>query len=270
MTDQIPGWYTDPDAPGLVRWHDGVRWTEHTADATVTAPTWGRPAIGQDWFRLSTAVQAGLAAVVIADAMAILILGWLRTIIADWLATPSVSDVQHASDLVGYAAFVGAFSLVATALTGILFILWLHQAHRSSAMDETRLRHGSGWAIAGWFVPGLNLWRPYQVVQEAYRGAVDSGKSSVLVLVWWVAALLTVLSRVLVTSWEPSPGLGTQAAAQSASDSALATGVATGIDLVAAVLAILVVQQVRSAVHDRLAARAVVRPGVTPGLPSPS
>ncbi len=123
VTDRIPGWYPDPDAPGLVRWYDGARWTEHTGDATVTAPTWGRPAIGQEWFRLSTAVQAGLAVVVIADAMAILVLGWVRTIIADWLATPQASDVKHASDLVGYAAFVGALSLVATAVTGVLVLL---------------------------------------------------------------------------------------------------------------------------------------------------
>lgn len=38
MTTPPPGWHPDPDNPHLVRWWDGHRWTEHTHQATNSAP----------------------------------------------------------------------------------------------------------------------------------------------------------------------------------------------------------------------------------------
>lgn len=32
------GWYDDPQVPGLLRYYDGVRWTEHTSPAPVALP----------------------------------------------------------------------------------------------------------------------------------------------------------------------------------------------------------------------------------------
>ena len=39
-----PNWYPDPSTAGMVRWWDGVRWTEHTQPAQTIAPSGPRPA----------------------------------------------------------------------------------------------------------------------------------------------------------------------------------------------------------------------------------
>lgn len=35
-----PGWYQDPFAPALLRWWDGLRWTEHLAGHPAYAPAY--------------------------------------------------------------------------------------------------------------------------------------------------------------------------------------------------------------------------------------
>ena len=55
MNQSPMGWYEDDDAPGLARWWDGDRWTEHTmvipadqAGMAADAPTAVTPALGDD------------------------------------------------------------------------------------------------------------------------------------------------------------------------------------------------------------------------------
>ena len=83
-------------------------------------------------------------------------------------------------------------------VTAGLFITWLFRAHRSDRMYRAQLQHASGWAIGGWFVPILNLWRPAQMVLDVRRGASDTGWSpTALVLSWWWFLLVAgVLQRV--------------------------------------------------------------------------
>lgn len=253
VTDQIPGWYADPDDPALVRWHDGLSWTEHTAEATKRAPTWGRPTLDVRWFRLGTFVQAGFAAVAITDAMAIILLGVLRTVIGRYLTAPASSDVDAMRSLEGFGTLVGLMSLVAGLVTLALFIVWLYQAHRSSALQADRLRYSSPWAIAGWFAPVLNLWRPHQMVQDVHRGASRDGGDSVLVLGWWLMALLTLVTTGLALVARPEAGGDSVAHLVAVGDAAVVTILAKAVELVTAVLSVLVVQQLRGAVRQRLA-----------------
>ncbi|MEU9144595.1 DUF4328 domain-containing protein [Streptomyces sp. NPDC048349] len=47
---------------------------------------------------------------------------------------------------------------------GVVFIAWFHQMHRCvRALAPDRSGTGSGWAIGCWFVPLLNLWRPFRI-----------------------------------------------------------------------------------------------------------
>lgn len=252
VTDQIPGWYPDPTDPRLVRWFDGRAWTPYTADATDTPTTWGRPAIGREWFTLSAVVQAGLATVVFANAAAVLVTGRTRDVIARAMLTSSPADLRSVTSLAEFARSVQLLIVLAAIATGVAFISWLHRAHRSSAMDTTRMRHGSGWAITSWFVPLVNLWLPYEMVQDVRRGASRTGRDSLLVLVWWVTSLLS--ATVVAAAWFTRPPAGgTSPADMSAlSESGLLAMVGNASNLFAAVLGILVVQQLRADVRTRL------------------
>lgn len=33
-----PGWYDDPDSPGIVRWWDGAAWSQHRAPRPLPLP----------------------------------------------------------------------------------------------------------------------------------------------------------------------------------------------------------------------------------------
>ncbi len=56
--------------------------------------------------------------------------------------------------------------------TAIAFLMWFHRAHRNlPALGSRHLKYSPGWAVGGFFVPFLNLVRPYQVMKEVWRGS---------------------------------------------------------------------------------------------------
>jgi Domain of unknown function (DUF4328) len=52
-------------------------------------------------------------------------------------------------------------------LTGIVWLLWLHSSYSLLRHAGTKVtRFSPGWAIGCWFLPLVNLVRPYQIVRE--------------------------------------------------------------------------------------------------------
>jgi predicted nucleic acid-binding Zn ribbon protein len=50
----------------------------------------------------------------------------------------------------------------------IFFILWFRRAYYNLHQVVKHLEHTEGWAAGAWFVPILNLFRPYQIMRELY------------------------------------------------------------------------------------------------------
>jgi len=85
--------------------------------------------------------------------------------------------------------------------TGILFLMWIHRAHRNlPALGARGLRFSPGMAVGWFFVPILNLFRPYQVVKEIWKASdpnVDtwdafswqSAAGSPVIKWWWILGL---------------------------------------------------------------------------------
>jgi Domain of unknown function (DUF4328) len=96
----------------------------------------------------------------------------------------SVSDAEVDSSDDRQQLF-GALQFLMMIPAAIVFIGWLFRAHGNLHwVAPDAVRHKSGWAIGGWFVPILNLWRPFQMVSDVWRGArgVNFGA---LVIGWW-------------------------------------------------------------------------------------
>lgn len=74
-----------------------------------------------------------------------------------------------------YAGFVGLsvlLGLVLTALCAVLFVRWFRRAYENLlALGEPVLAHAPIWAVAGFFVPILHLFRPYQIAKEIWHGS---------------------------------------------------------------------------------------------------
>jgi hypothetical protein len=118
-----------------------------------------------------------------------------------------VSDEQITA-IDGAAGMVAVIALVALVFAAVTFIRWLLQARRNVEVLGARgLVHSREWAVWGWFVPFLNLFRPYQVVDEVWRGSDPQpsrpfGLMSVdtpsLLGLWWGAWILnSVLGQVV-------------------------------------------------------------------------
>ena len=100
-------------------------------------------------------------------------------------------------------AAIGVTYLILFIITAILFCMWIHRAHRNlPSLGVSGLRYSPGWAVGGFFVPILNLFRPFQVTTEIWKAsdpipdvndslAWQSAPTSPLVIFWWVLFLLS-------------------------------------------------------------------------------
>ena len=69
---------------------------------------------------------------------------------------------------------------------GVLFIAWTRRVYRNAATLGPPPEIKLGWAVWGWAVPVLNLWRPKQVIDHAWRASNSPPSDRVAPLVhWW-------------------------------------------------------------------------------------
>jgi len=86
---------------------------------------------------------------------------------------------------------VGLGYFAVFAVTGITFLKWIHRAnlncHGFGAKD---MRFTPGWAVGYYFIPFVNLVRPYQVMKEIWQVSKNpqnwlSVSAGGLVILWW-------------------------------------------------------------------------------------
>jgi hypothetical protein len=64
---------------------------------------------------------------------------------------------------------IGIFYLIAYIISGITFIQWFRRAYFNLHLKVNHLSQTEGWAAGSWFVPFINLYRPYQIMVELYK-----------------------------------------------------------------------------------------------------
>jgi hypothetical protein len=91
----------------------------------------------------------------------------------------------------------------------IAFLMWIHRAYRNlPALMPESLHYSPRWAVGCFFIPILNLFRPYQVMREIWQGSdpsrlghvddsVESVKESSAAVVgwWWGLFLFQIIGR---------------------------------------------------------------------------
>jgi hypothetical protein len=119
-----------------------------------------------------------------------------RILRADPITDPEVTG----SDT--FVQLTAVLEIAVMAACAALFLGWLHRVVANGpALGARELRYTPGWAVGWWFVPVLNLVRPFQVVAEAWiLSARDPSPSlGVLLPAWWGLFILgNVVSRFLV------------------------------------------------------------------------
>ena len=104
---------------------------------------------------------------------------------------------------------VGAVGLLQVAIflsTVIFFLMWLYRAYGNlRALGASHLESSPGWAVGWFFIPILNLFKPYGIVKEIWRKSDPQIASSqevtaspanppLFFLAWWIT---WVISNIL-------------------------------------------------------------------------
>jgi Domain of unknown function (DUF4328) len=152
-------------------------------------------------------------------------------------------------------AAIGGLQGLAFIAGAVVFIVWMHGAYKH--LDPAERRYGAGWAIGGWFVPILNLWRPKQIVNDIWRaGGRDASDKEPgwLLLSWWLI--------FLVANWAANVGVRTLGddTWEELRTGTIAYLISDSLDVVGAILAIVVVRTAT----DRLDRRAAETPPPEP------
>jgi len=80
----------------------------------------------------------------------------------DWLSHDVISQNDTRESVVAMIHMI--FSLI----SAITFIQWFRRAYYNLHLRVDQLSQTEGWAAGCWFVPILNLFRPYQLMKEMY------------------------------------------------------------------------------------------------------
>jgi hypothetical protein len=101
---------------------------------------------------------------------------------------------------------IGILQFLITLATAAAFLTWFYRMHKNlPRLGARNLQYSPGWAVGGFFVPFLNLVRPYQVMREVWcrsyppsseSGATPEGQppqppALTLVGWWWGLFLLS-------------------------------------------------------------------------------
>lgn len=138
-----------------------------------------------------------------------------------------------------------------------MFLFWQHRAYKIlPALDAPRPDFSSGWVIGSWFVPFLNLFRPYEIVKyirdksdpdtvNVEVGHHDTGGNFTLKAWWgfWIAT--AIVGRFSDRISRRAENLDDHVAASR-------VGIfVSGLTLVAACLAIAVARNITSRQEER-------------------
>jgi hypothetical protein len=156
-------------------------------------------------------------------------------------------------------AVVGALQFVVLIVAAILFLIWIYRAHKNlGALGASGLKYSPNWAVGGWFIPIMNLWRPYQVTVEISKAsdpdhyepegqAWQTAPTPPLVKFWWALWIIGgfiggILLRLAFQEPEDLEAFRTRTMTFIAADA---------VDILAAILAILVVWYITSRQEEK-------------------
>ena len=99
-----------------------------------------------------------------------------------------------------FYAMTGIMQLIPFLLSSIVFLVWINRASKNlRAFGGPTPRFSSGWAVGYWFVPILNLFRPFLVVREIWERSAEAagkpGASTATVGLWWMVWLIYCIAQ---------------------------------------------------------------------------
>lgn len=141
--------------------------------------------------------------------------------------------VEDPSQLEQLESLLSVAQLAALVLGGITFIRWFRRAYHNAIALGHRAAFAPGWAIGGWFVPFLNLVRPYQIASAMWQHAGAHVGKGALLGYWWAFWLASnILAQVGMRAAGPGSNDGLRFSVQVTIASDVATVIAGALAVV--------------------------------------
>ncbi|MCL2416977.1 MAG: DUF4328 domain-containing protein [Bacteroidales bacterium] len=115
----------------------------------------------------------------------------LQTVAGGGFISDKVANANNTRE-----SIVGFIYAIAYIISFITFIMWFRRAYFNLHQKDKTLQFSEGWAAGSWFVPIVNLYRPYQIMKEIYnetkylltkKGLSEKVNYSTIYLGWWWA-----------------------------------------------------------------------------------
>ena len=117
------------------------------------------------------------------------------SLVLEMLYASSVATANGTSaQVLEYSRFAVAIAQIPLRILSIVFFLqWFRRAYYNLRYLSGRPDHTDGWAVGAWFIPFLNLFRPYSIMKEIWystNSAAGRGRQHGLLQWWWIAYLV--------------------------------------------------------------------------------
>lgn len=146
---------------------------------------------------------------------------WVTIVVQLMLLWPSVSDLRDAhaaqagkelsDELTGTDVITLVSCPVVYVPLTVFWMMWVHRTYRNlRTLGAEGLSYSPGWAMAYYFIPIVNLFRPFQVMRETWRASSwrhangtqwMTSAAPALIGVWWALYLLWALDLVIIFVW---------------------------------------------------------------------
>ena len=114
-------------------------------------------------------------------------------------ASPDIGNIDmemiNMSDLLIVVITLAYWAILILAI--VFFIMWFRRAYYNlHQLSWHNARYTEGWAAGSWFVPIINLWWPYQIMVDIWRGTQNALRErlgepqSLSIIGWWWAFYL--------------------------------------------------------------------------------
>jgi hypothetical protein len=192
-----PGWYPDPWQPSAWRWWDGSSWSASTSPAGLVRPSASRDAFDataeersahRARLALAWAIPLQVLTHVALRAQFVDIIDAIRALDTD--STDSVRTTRAP------AAALAQFGQVGLLVVGVLFLVWFHRSCVNARALGLPARREPGLAVAGFIIPIVNLWWPYQSTRDLFPPEHPRGRVLQWFLLWMVGGVVSGLISI--------------------------------------------------------------------------